>query len=178
MNNLWDLNLSDQILLDIGSRLGADVPIFIYGQSAWAEGIGEQLTPIEVAESEFILINPGIHISTKTIFESEFLPRNSPLMTDRYFDTSRAINDCLPAIYHHYPQMRLIMNALFEIGLDPYITGTGSCIFVSKPSAEKQLLLNTLADREKWELLAFTSKNRSMLYEDSPIQLRPDTDIA
>lgn len=174
LNNLWDLNLSDDILLSIGKKLGADVPIFIYGQSAWAEGIGEKLTSLEVPEEAFILINPGIHISTKVIFESTHLPRNSALMTDHYFDSSRAINDCIPAIYHHYPEMQKIMRELEALGLNPYITGTGSCIFVPKPQIEQQLHLNALAEKNGWALLPFTSKNRSMLYEDSPIQLRPD----
>lgn len=174
LNNLWDLNLSDDTLLSIGKKLGADVPIFIYGQSAWAEGIGEQLTPIEVPEETFILINPGIHISTKVIFESDHLPRNSTLMKDHYFDDSRAINDCTPAIYHHYPEMQEIIRELEGLGLNSYITGTGSCIFVPVPQTEQQLRLNSLAEQKGWDLLPFMSKNRSMLYEDSPIQLRPE----
>lgn len=174
LNALWELHLSTDELISIGTKLGADVPIFIYGKSAWAEGIGEKLTPLEVPETEFILINPGIHISTQLIFNSEYLPRNSELMQEHYFDSSRAINDCLPAIYHHYPRMRQIMESLEELALNPYITGTGSCIFIPQPSAEKLLLLNSLAEVEAWSLLPFTSKNHSMLYEDSPIQLRPD----
>lgn len=174
LNTLWELNLPETTLLEIGSRLGADVPIFIYGRSAWAEGIGEKLTPLDVAEEEFILINPGIHISTKLIFESTHLPRNSTLMTEQYFDASRAINDCLPAIYHHYPKMREIMDALDELALNPYITGTGSCIFVPMPDREKLLLLNSLAESQSWELLPFKSKNHSMLYEDAPIVLRAE----
>ncbi|UNM96775.1 4-(cytidine 5'-diphospho)-2-C-methyl-D-erythritol kinase [Ignatzschineria rhizosphaerae] len=171
LNALWELNLSQTALIEIGKKIGADVPIFIYGKSAWAEGIGEILTPLEIKEEEFTLINPGIHISTKLIFESSELPRNSMLFPDKYFDQSRAINDCLPAIYHHYPAMRLIMNALNELNLNPYITGTGSCIFVPKMDAEQSLLLSSLAKEQGWELLPFKSLNQSLLYENAPIAL-------
>lgn len=172
LNALWSLNLNQAQLIEIGKKLGADVPIFIYGKSAWAEGIGEKLTELEIPEENFTLINPGIHISTKLIFESVELPRNSPLFEDKYFGQSRAINDCLPAIYHHYPVMRLIMNALKNIGLNPYITGTGSCIFVPKMSSEQSLFLATLAQENGWELLPFKSLNQSMLYQNMPIPLK------
>lgn len=172
LNALWELHLSMEELITIGKKLGADVPIFIYGKSAWAEGIGEKLTEIDIPEEEFTLINPGIHISTKLIFESPVLQRNSHLFNDKKFDKSRAINDCLPAIYHHYPIMHFIMDALQNIGLSPYITGTGSCIFVPKMSSEQSLLLSTLADENNWKLLPFTSMNQSLLYQNSPIKLR------
>ena len=172
LNVLWELHLSEETLIEIGSQLGADVPIFIYGQSAWAEGIGEQLTPLDVPETEFILINPGIHISTKAIFESEHLIRDSGLFTEKYFDDSRAINDCVPAIYQHYPMMRLIMASLESLSLKPYITGTGSCIFIPKPTPAQYQNLSALADEQGWELRPFTSLNQSLLYENSPIQLR------
>lgn len=171
LNTLWDLHLSKAELMQIGKKLGADVPIFIFGSSAWAEGIGEILTPLEIEEEEFTLINPGIHISTKMIFESNELPRNSPIFPDQHFDESRAINDCLPAIYHHYPAMRLIMNALNELNLNPHITGTGSCIFVPKMNSEQSLLLSTLATENGWELLPFKSLNKSLLYQNSPVNL-------
>lgn len=171
LNALWELNLHETELINLGQKLGADVPIFIYGKSAWAEGIGEKLTEIEIPEEEFTLINPGIHISTKRIFESPELPRNSPLFKNKVFDQSRAINDCLPAIYHHYPVMRLIMHALDNINVNPYITGTGSCIFVPKMTSEQSLFLTTLAEENDWELRPFKSMNQSLLYQNSPIHL-------
>lgn len=171
LNTLWELHLSTQELIEIGQKIGADVPIFIFGKSAWAEGIGEKLTALEIPEETFTLINPGIHISTKLIFESAELPRNSPLFTEKRFDKSRAINDCIPAIYHHYPIMRLIVNALKEIGLDPYITGTGSCLFVPQMSSEQSLFLSSLANEHGWTLHPFKSLNRSLLYQNSPIKL-------
>ena len=172
LNTLWELYLSEEELMQIGKSLGADVPIFIYGKSAWAEGIGEQLSDIDISEEEFVLINPGIHISTQKVFESPHLTRNSPIFEDHYFDDSRAINDCLPAIYHLYPQMRLIMNALNELKLNPYITGTGSCIFVPTMNSEQSLLLHSLAEEQNWQLLPFKSMNESMLYQNAPIRLR------
>lgn len=172
LNTLWELYLSEEELMQIGKSLGADVPIFIYGKSAWAEGIGEKLSDIEIAEEEFILINPGIHISTQKVFESAHLTRNSPIFEEHYFDHSRAINDCLPAIYHLYPHMRLIMNALNKLELNPYITGTGSCIFIPTMNAEQSLLLQSLAEEQNWQLLPFKSMNESMLYQNAPIRLR------
>ncbi len=174
LNQLWELYLTTEELIQIGKQLGADVPIFIYGKSAWAEGIGEQLTPIEPPESDFILINPGIHISTKEIFESPHLIRNSPLFEEPYFTEERAINDCLPAIFAHYPVMQTIMTKLEALELSPYITGTGACLFIPKPTDEKWESLQSLAKKEQWQLQPFKSLNRSMLYTDSPIELSLD----
>ncbi|PWD88234.1 4-(cytidine 5'-diphospho)-2-C-methyl-D-erythritol kinase [Ignatzschineria cameli] len=178
LNRLWELNLSMAKLIEIGSQLGADVPIFIYGKSAWGEGIGEKLTPLSLPEEHFLMINPGIHISTKVIFESPFLPRDSTLMSEYYFDQSRAINDCLPAIYHHYPKMEQIVEQLTALDLDPYITGTGSCLYIKAPmggeaDTEKYQKLKELATQSAWQLLPFQSRNLSPLYSVAP-QLMPD----
>lgn len=177
LNKLWELNLTKEQLIDIGSQLGADVPIFIYGRSAWGEGIGEKLTPLDLPEERFLMINPGIHISTKVIFESPFLPRNSAMMNEYYFDQSRALNDCLPAIYHHYPEMEQIMKRLIALDFDPYITGTGSCLYIKEPSKEsggetKYQQIRELATQHQWQLIPFQSRNISPLYSAYP-QLKP-----
>ena len=177
LNRLWELNLSKEQLIDIGSQLGADVPIFIYGKSAWGEGIGEKLTPLTPPEERFLMINPSIHISTKVIFESPYLPRDSAMMSEYYFDPSRAVNDCLPAIYRHYPEMERIMKQLAALDLDPYITGTGSCLYIKEPSKdeigeEKHQQIKALADQHQWQLIPFQSCNISLLYSAFP-QLEP-----
>ncbi len=171
LNQLWDLHLTQAELMEIGTQLGADVPIFIYGHSAWAEGIGEQLSPIELPEESFLLINPGLHISTKVIFESPYLIRNSPLFEAQYFNQDRAINDCLPAIYHHYPEMKTVMELLTQAGFLPYITGTGSCLYIPTPTPDKYALLEKLAEENAWEITPFESRNRSLLFEASPFDL-------
>lgn len=163
LNALLNLKLSTERLIEIGAKLGADVPIFIYGKSAWAEGIGEKLTPLTLPEETFLLIRPNISISTKVIFESEYLPRNSSLFEDKVFTPERALNDCEPAIFHHYPEMREYIRALSALNLSPYITGTGSCIYTRLPNNDERKELDKLAEKYHWELIEFKTLNQSPL---------------
>ncbi len=165
LNALLDLKLTQNELIEMGANLGADVPIFIYGQSAWAEGIGEQLTPLSPPEEELLLIKPPLSISTKVIFESEHLPRNSPLFIEKVFTQKRALNDCEPAIFHHYPKMQRYMDDLKSLGLSPYITGTGSCIYIKPPNPQQNAELRQLARQYNWQLIEFQTLNRSPLQE-------------
>lgn len=148
LNHLWKINLSKTELLEMGRRLGADVPIFIIGESALAEGIGEKLRPIVTEKQWFLIINPHISISTHKIFSHPELTRNSlPSKISAILD-GRSDNDCTKLVTKLYPEILEVLDWLKNHG-KPKLTGTGACIFCSfKSSNEANWVLKDLP--EKW----------------------------
>lgn len=148
LNKLWQLKLSLGQLAQIGLQLGADVPVFVHGHSAWAEGIGEQLTPLEAPESWLLLIVPPVQISTVEIFFDQALSRDTApcRITTSLVDTGK--NDCEPVVRRLYPEVSLALDWLNEFAL-ARMTGTGSCVFA--PLADKAAA-QKLADRVATEL--------------------------
>jgi len=134
LNELWGCRLSlDQLAL-LALPLGADVPVFIQGSSAWAEGVGERLTPVRVPPAWYVIIYPGIGVSTREVFQSPELTRNSPLITIRAFFQSGGRNDCEPVVRAHSPEVAEALDWLAREG-SAALTGTGSCVFTARPSA-------------------------------------------
>jgi len=128
LNYLWKCGLSRQQLADLGLRLGADVPIFIHGFAAWAEGVGEQLTAIEPEEPWYLVVKPPCHVPTAEIFCSRDLTRDAPQTTIRAFLAGETTNDCLPVVQKRFPEVRQAIEWLGQFS-DPRLTGTGSCVF-------------------------------------------------
>jgi 4-diphosphocytidyl-2-C-methyl-D-erythritol kinase len=135
LNELWGCGLSTDRLAAIGLKLGADVPVFIRGQSAWAEGVGEQLTPVELPESCFLLVKPAAAVSTAEIFQAPELTRNSPVTTIRAFLAGGGRNDCTSAVRARYPEVAEALDWLGNYG-DARLTGTGACVFVALPDSD------------------------------------------
>ena len=134
LNQLWNTGYSEQKLSTIGLALGADVPIFIAGQSAWAEGVGEILTPMQLPKHYFLVVSINKHISTKEIFLHKALTMTSQIgkMSD-FSELINPHNDCLEAaidlegeILEALTQLESSENHLYQ----PRMTGTGSCVFV------------------------------------------------
>ena len=125
-------------LARLGLPLGADVPVFIRGSSAWAEGVGERLVPVELPERWYVVIHPGVAVPTRDVFQSPELTRNSPVITIRAFFEAGGYagsrNDCEPVVRARYPE---VADALSWLGnfAPARLTGTGSCIFASFASA-------------------------------------------
>lgn len=94
LNYLWDAGLSIQQLAQLGLQLGADVPVFIHGTAAWAEGVGEEITPISVDEPWFVVIVPDCHVSTAEIFSSSELTRDCKMITVSRFLSGEGVNVC------------------------------------------------------------------------------------
>jgi 4-diphosphocytidyl-2-C-methyl-D-erythritol kinase len=131
LNQLWGTGLAPAALAEIGLTLGADVPVFVYGSSAWGEGRGEQLTPIDPPERWFVIIHPGVAVSTAEIFQAPELTRNSPLITIRALSPGlmgQARNDCEPAVCARYPAVADAIEWLSR-SAPARLTGTGSCVF-------------------------------------------------
>ena len=138
LNHLWRCGLSVDELARLGLPLGADVPVFVRGSSAWAEGVGERLVPVELPERWFVVVHPGVAVPTKDVFQSPELTRNSPVITIRAFfgpgGSSASRNDCEPVVRARYAE---VADALDWLGnfAPARLTGTGSCIFAAFGSA-------------------------------------------
>ena len=134
LNRLWGCDLPPGKLAELGATLGADVPVFLHGSSAWAEGRGEKLTPVELPERWYVIIRPGVSIATADVFQAPELTRNSPLITIRGFFESGGRNDCEPVVRARYPEVRDALQWLSR-SAPARLTGTGSCIFAAFTSA-------------------------------------------
>jgi len=103
LNALWGTGLSPTQLAALGLGLGADVPVFVHGHSAWAEGVGECLTPLELPERWFAVIRPRVAVATAEVFQAPELTRNSPRITIRGFLEAGGRNDCEPVVAARWP---------------------------------------------------------------------------
>lgn len=136
LNLLWQLELSPTELQQMGRQLGADVPVFIFGHSAWAEGIGDKLTPVDLVDPWYLIINPGIFVSTAEIFASKDLTRDCHPLTIRAFLDGEGRNVCQPVACNLYPEIQSALDWLSEFSA-ARMTGTGASVFAAFDSAEK-----------------------------------------
>ncbi len=134
LNRLWGCGLDLDELVALGLPLGADVPVFVRGSSAWAEGVGETLTPVELPERWFVVIHPGVGVATRDVFQAPELTRNSPVITIRGFFESGGRNDCEPVVRGRYDEVAEALDWLSRYA-SARLTGTGSCIFAACASA-------------------------------------------
>lgn len=149
LNRLWDLQLPRQELSAIGLKLGADVPFFLHGRSAFAEGIGERLTTIDLPPTWFAIIWPQVHVSTREIFNDEGLTRNSKATKIAAFSASSSlVNDLEPVARRRYPSIDEAVKRLERFGA-ARMTGSGSAVFVATGSKE-QAQLAVAESRPEW----------------------------
>jgi 4-diphosphocytidyl-2-C-methyl-D-erythritol kinase len=132
LNRLWRVGLRLDELAALGLKLGADVPIFVRGQAAWAEGVGEQLTACDFPENTYLVVKPRAAVSTAEIFQAAELTRNSPITTIRAFLAGGGRNDCTSTVRRRYPEISEALDWLEEFG-EARLTGTGACVFVAMP---------------------------------------------
>ncbi len=135
LNELWSLKWSNNQLAALGLQLGADVPIFIYGHSAWAEGIGEQLTPLTLPEKAYLVLKPDCEISTREIFSHPSLTRDTPAIKVAASEAQGGRNDCESVVKALYPAVDNALTWLRQYG-EGKLTGTGSCVFLACDSLE------------------------------------------
>lgn len=147
MNALWQLNLSEQQLIEIGNKLGADIPIFIHGQSAIAEGTGEKLSPYPVTEKYYLVLTPNQHVNTALLFGSEHLPRNTPKLNNSEINyrgiTPDFSNDFETLVYKQYPAVAKALDWLLEYA-PARLTGTGACVFAEFENEQQAQEVYTL----------------------------------
>jgi 4-diphosphocytidyl-2-C-methyl-D-erythritol kinase len=151
LNELWDLQLSRQELMDLGVKLGADVPFFLFGQNAFAEGIGELLQAVSLPESCFLLIYPKVHIPTVDVFKDPNLTRNHPTVTISDFIDSPNLeqfgkNDCEEVVIQKYQEVAAVLNWLRQQApqSSPRMSGSGSSVFVALETELANHLLSQL----------------------------------
>ena len=130
LNQLWCCDLSRQQLAGLGLELGADVPVFVYGYSAWAEGRGEKLQAVELGQRFYVLVFPDVRISTADIFRHPSLKRDSRPVEMAPIRYRPGRNDCEAVVLRLYPELKQLVEDLSTWG-EPHMSGTGSTFFLS-----------------------------------------------
>ncbi len=137
LNSLWKLGLNLKELAQLGAQLGADVPVFVEGKTAWAEGVGERLQALAMPELWYLVLAPNCHVSTAEIFSHKDLTRGTLAITVAAFFEKGGKNDCQPLVERLYPQVRDAVDWLSRQTNGPaQLTGTGACVFASFPSQQ------------------------------------------
>jgi 4-diphosphocytidyl-2-C-methyl-D-erythritol kinase len=140
LNRLWGLAWSVERLAALGLSLGADVPVFVHGRAAFAEGVGERLVPLwppaAPAETKYLILKPKTSISTAAIFQDPELTRNTPPITIAGFLASGGHNDCEPVVRRRYPEVADALDHLARFGR-ARLTGTGACVFIDCATDER-----------------------------------------
>lgn len=165
LNRLWELHYSVGQLARLGLSLGADVPVFIQGHAAWAEGIGEQLTSVSLKEPWYLVIVPPCRVSTQAIFAAADLTRNSKPITIADFLAGLCGNDCEALVARRYPE---VADALRWLGqyAKARMTGTGGCVFAAfDDEADAQSILRRFAEERSapWQGFVAKGMNQSSL---------------
>jgi 4-diphosphocytidyl-2-C-methyl-D-erythritol kinase len=164
LNRLWDLRWHADELSALGLKLGADVPVFVRGRAAWAEGVGERLTalypPFAPEECNYLIIKPNVAVPTKDVFQDPQLTRNTPPITIHGFLASGGGNDCLAVVRRRYPEVARAIEWLAPFG-EARLTGTGSCVFLVCEEARSRELLRRIPP--EWHGYAARGLNDSPL---------------
>ena len=140
LNRLWGLRWSTDALAELGLKLGADVPVFVRGHAAWAEGVGEKLTALTGSLApkmdNYLIIKPNVSVGTAEVFNDPELTRNSLPITIHGFLASGGSNDCLGVVRRRYPEVGRALDWLAQFG-PARLTGTGACVFLSIATMER-----------------------------------------
>lgn len=141
LNHLWQIGLNREALQQLGLSLGADVPVFVFGQNAFAEGVGEILQAVELDNPWYVVLIPPVHVSTPDIFRDEGLTRDTEMLRMRDFKSAVTRNDLQTVVCRRYPEVKQCLDWLNEFALAK-MTGSGACVFAefaSEASARNAL---------------------------------------
>ena len=130
LNRMWQLDLPRSRLLEMALKLGADVPVFVFGDNAFAEGVGERLTAIALPPAWYVVLTPTVAVSTARIFSHPELKRDSKTITIQSFSVERAGNDLEPLVCREYPEVARHLAWLAQFA-PAMMTGSGACVFAS-----------------------------------------------
>lgn len=163
LNRLWHTDLSRSALAQLGLQLGADVPVFVHGHAAWAEGVGEVLSDVEIAEPWYVVIHPGVHVATAALFAAPELTRDVRPITIRDYLAGAAGNVFELPVKTRYPVVAQALEWLSrQSGRQAAMTGSGSCIFVALDSEEQARQLAQKVP-PPWQSFSARGLNRSPL---------------
>ncbi|MFM2594397.1 4-(cytidine 5'-diphospho)-2-C-methyl-D-erythritol kinase [Vibrio harveyi] len=158
LNYLWQTHLSDDELAEIGLALGADVPVFVRGFAAFAEGVGEKLSPAHPDEKWYLVVRPNVSIATADIFGHPDLTRNTPKRDLETLLNTPSVNDCEKIVRMLYPEVDKQLSWLLQYA-PSRLTGTGSCVFAEFSSkSEAETILAQLSDK----VSAFVAQGRNI----------------
>lgn len=144
LNHAWQLNLSREQLMQIGLTLGADVPVFVFGQNAWAEGVGEQLTKVEIPQQYYVVLTPPVHVSTAQVFASSRLTRDTKPLKIADFSRAQNLgahsnsfrNDLEAVVCEEFPAVASALQWLSQFG-SARMSGSGASVFVAVNSQQQ-----------------------------------------
>jgi 4-diphosphocytidyl-2-C-methyl-D-erythritol kinase len=165
LNQMWKLGYTSEQIATFSVALGADVPVFVAGQSAWAEGVGEKLTPVSLGpDSWYVVVFPGVAVPTAAVFQAAELTRNSRPTTMRGFLETGGRNDCEAVVRARFPA---VGEALDWLGrhAKARLTGTGSCVFAKfARAAEAERVAARVPD--EWRAFVARGLDSSPLLEE------------
>ena len=164
LNHMWKAGLNEDELAALGLSLGADVPVFVRGRAAWAEGVGERLMPVEdLPEPWYVVVVPSCHVSTAEIFGAAELTRNAPPITIAAFLSGAGINVCEAVVRRRYPEVAEALTWLGQYG-PARMSGTGAAVFA--PCADEAAARRVIAAAPRaWCVWATKGRNCSALLE-------------
>lgn len=163
LNRLWGLGLSVDRLAELGLGLGADVPVFVRGHAAWAEGVGERLVPVDLPEPWYVVLVPSVSVSTAEVFGAPELTRDCPPITIRDFLAGIGANVCEPVVRGRFPAVAEALDWLGQYA-PSRMTGTGCCVFAAfDDEARARQVLQEMP--RGWSGFVARGRNRSPLLE-------------
>ena len=170
LNHLWQLGLTVNQLAQLGQQLGADVPVFVRGRTAWGEGIGEQLTPLQTDCDWFLVARPTCHVNTSEIFSHQALTRDTPILKIRASFEQGWRNDCQEVVEMLHPAVKTARQWLQKYDKSARMTGTGACVFARFDS--QQAAQAALSERPN-DIQGFVARgvNQSPLYDIGSISM-------
>ena len=161
LNRIWETGLDTDQLAALGLRLGADVPVFVRGFAAWAEGVGERLTPVAPPEPWYLVVVPPVSVSTAAIFSDPELTRDTPPMTIADFLSGAGHNDCEAVVRRRFPAVDAVLARLRGHG-PARMTGTGACVFLPLADGDQARALDAQLPPD-WMRFIARGCNRSPL---------------
>ena len=167
LNHYWRLGFSLDELADIGLELGADVPVFVRGFAAFAEGVGEKLQPVEPAENWYVLLIPPVHVSTQAVFENPDLTRDCDAIKLCDLSQKAWTNVCTPVVKKHYPEVSQAIDIINEYA-EAKMSGTGASVFAAfAEKARAEQVLEKIRQKPEiagWKSLLVRGQNQSSLH--------------
>ena len=145
LNQLWKLKLPKSTLLELAAPLGADVPVFVLGQNAWAEGTGDVLTPLTLPKRWYVIVQPQCEVSTAEIFAQPELTRHTAPITVQAFFSGAGSNDLQAVVLSRYPEVKQAWEWLYKQSSTACMTGSGACLFAALETREEAEVIAAIA---------------------------------
>lgn len=150
LNELWSTGRTQAELAEIGLELGADVPVFVHGHAAWAEGVGEKLIPLEAPEGPVLVVHAGGSVSTAEVFSHPELTRDTPAIKIHDLASSKVANDCEDVTRRLHPDVGRVLDWLGQHA-DARMSGTGACVFAAFESiSQAHLVIENMPEPWLW----------------------------